>query len=141
MAEATALLAAIENAAGGLEELSVKLSEEGREPALEVLMDWAKAIGHPAKRSKAITKILKSKNMSAWRRAPKMLKPAIAKVGKNPDAIERVFDQVAALPGAFPAELAEQARVNADDAEALKAVIEDVDSLPALWLASEYFGW
>ncbi len=75
------------------------------------------------------------------RKAPGMLKPHVAKVGKDAAAIEGPLAKVAALPGKFPADLVEQARVNARDASSFRAVIDERGQLPALWLASEHFGW
>jgi Tfp pilus assembly protein PilF len=141
VAEASAYLAAVEGAAGGADALAAKLAEQGREPALEVLLEWAEALGKPVKKSKAVSAALKSPNVAAWKRAPTLLKPVLAKVGKDAAAVEDALTKVAALPGKFPAEFAEQARVNAGDAAALEAVIEEAAELPALWLASEHFGW
>jgi len=141
VAEATAYLTAIEGAAGGVDALAEKLAGEGREPALEALCDWAEALGLPIKKSKALSASLKCANVAAWKRAPGMLKPLLPKVGKDPKAIEDALAKVAALPGAFPAELAEQARANATDAAAFKSVIDEAGEIPALWLASEHFGW
>jgi tetratricopeptide (TPR) repeat protein len=141
VAEAGAYLAAVEGAAGGIEALAEKLAAEGREPALEVLLDWAEALGKPVKKSKAVSAVLKSPNIAAWKKAPGMLKPLLPKVGKDAAAVEGALEKVAALPGKFPAEFAEQARVNASDASAFKAVIDEAAEFPALWLASEHFGW
>jgi hypothetical protein len=141
VAEATSYLSAIEGAAGGVDSLIERLAGAGREPALEVLCEWAEALGKPVKKSKALSAALKNQNVAAWKRAPGMLKPVLAKVGKDANAVEKVIASVAALPGAFPAELAEQARANASDASAFKAVIEEAAEIPAHWLASEHFGW
>ncbi len=139
--EAAACLAAIEAAVSGFDELAAKLAEDGREPALEVLADWAQELGKPVKKSKAASAALKSANIAAWKRAPALLKPVLSKVGKDAAAVEAALAKLAALPGAFPAEFAEEARRSADDAAALKALLEGVSALPAQWLASEHFGW
>lgn len=139
--EAAACRAAIEAAANGFEELAAKLSADGREPALEVLADWAQDLGTPVKKSKAVSAALKSPNIAAWKRAPALLKPVLPKVGKDAAAVEAALAKLAALPGAFPAEFAEEARRSADDAAALKTLFEDVGASPARWLASEHFGW
>lgn len=141
VAEAAACASALEAAAGGFEALAAKLAEQGREPALEVLLDWAEELGKPVKKSKAVSAALKSPNVAAWKRAPGLLKPVLAKVGKDAKAVEEALVKVAALPGTFPAEFAEQARAAAGDAAALKDLLADVSALPARWLASEHFGW
>jgi tetratricopeptide (TPR) repeat protein len=141
VAEAAAFLAAVEGAAGGLEALAGKLAAEGREPALEVLLDWAEALDLSVKKSKAVAAALKGPNLAAWKRAPGLAKPALAKAGKDAAAVEALLAKVAALPGAFPAELAEEARASAGDAAALKATLDAAASLPARWLAREHFGW
>jgi len=141
VAEALAIVSAVEGAAGDLEALGERLSAEGREPALEVVIDWAQALGKPAKRTKAVSALLKGPVVSAWKRAPSLLKPVTGKAGKDAAAVESALEKVRALPGAFPAEFADAAGANSDDAAALKAVIDDCQALPARWLASEHFGW
>ena len=141
VAEAAAALAAVEAAAGGFEALAAKLGESGREPALEALLEWAEALGKPVKKSKAAAAVLKGPNIAAWKRAPGMLKPVLAKAGKDPAAVEDVLGTIAALPGAFPAEFAEEARAVAGDGAALKALLDQSAQLPARWLASEHFRW
>jgi hypothetical protein len=141
VAEASAYLAAIEGALGGADALAADLAAKGREPALEVLLEWAEALGKPLKKSKAVSAALKSPNLAAWKRTPGLLKPVLPKVGKDDAAVSAVLDKVAALPGAFPAELAERGRACATDAGALKSLLDEIAALPARWLASEHFGW
>jgi hypothetical protein len=138
--EAAAVRAAIEAAAAGFEDLAKKLGAEGREPALEVLSDWADELGKPAKKSKDASAVLKGPNLAAWKRAPGLVKPVLAKVGKNAAAVGAAIDKVAALTGAFPAEFAAEARAARDDAE-LKSLLEELAQRPARWLANEHFGW
>jgi Tfp pilus assembly protein PilF len=141
VAEAIALLAAVEGAAGGIEALATKLTAEGREPALAVLLDWTEALGQPAKKTKSVTAAIKSANLAAWKRVPSMLKPLLPKAGKDAAAIEDAFAKVAALPGKFPSEFVEEARPIASDAAALKALVDAANALPARWLAKQHFGW
>ncbi len=141
VSEAAACVAALEAAAGGLDELCTRLAEQGREPALEVLIDWAEELGKPVKKSKAVTAALKGPNVAAWKRAPALLKPVLPKVGKDAAAVAAALDKLSELPGSFPSELAEEARAVADDAAGLKALLDQAGALPARWLASEHFGW
>lgn len=141
VAEASALVATIEGAAAGLDALGEKLKAEAREPALEVLIDWAEALGKPPKRSKAVVALLKNPTVAAWKKAPGMLKPVLAKAGKDAAAVEAVLAKVAELPGAFPAEFAAAAREAAGDAAAFKALVDGAAAFPGRWLASEHFGW
>jgi hypothetical protein len=141
VAEAGAFLAAIEGAAGGLDALGEKLAVGAREPALEVLIDWAEALGKAPKKSKGVLAVLKNPNVAAWKKVPGMLKPVLAKVGKDAAAVEAVLAKVAALPGAFPAEFAAAAREAANDPAAFKALVDGAASFPGRWLASAHFGW
>jgi Tfp pilus assembly protein PilF len=141
VAEALGIVAALEGALGGLDELGKELAAAGREPALEVLLEWSVALGKPAKKSKGLTALLKNPSLAAWKRAPGMLKPALTKAAKDPAALEAALGKVAELPGAFPAELAAAARAEIADLAAVKALVDESPALPARWLASEHFGW
>lgn len=141
VAEAFACKAALEGAANGLEDVAARFAEQGREPALEVLIAWAESLGLAPKKSKAVSAVLKGPNLAAWKRAPAMLKPVLPKAGKDAAAVEAALARILALPGAFPGELVEEARSRADDPEGLKAVMDEAGSLPARWLAREHFGW
>jgi tetratricopeptide (TPR) repeat protein len=143
VAEAVAIVAALEGAAGGLEALGAQLAEDGREPALEVLVDWCKALKLSVPKSKPLNAVLKSPSIAAWKRVPTLLKPAIPKVGKDESAVKLALEKVAALPGSFPAEVLEEARAlaAAGDKEAFAALVESCAERPARWLAADHFGW
>lgn len=141
VAEASAIAASIEEAAAGLDAVGQRFTEAGREPALEVLIAWATALGKAPKKSKDVTALLKSPKVAAWKKVGGMLKPVVAKAGKDATAVEAVLAKVAELPGAFPAELAEEARAAAEDAAAFKSLVDGLADFPGRWLASEHFGW
>ena len=141
MAEASAYVSAIEGAAAGLDALGEKFAKEGREPAVEVLIEWATALGKAPKKSKATVALLKNPTVAGWKRVPSLLKPVAAKVGKDAKVVEAALGKVAELPGAFPAEFAAAARDAAGDPAAFKALVDDAAAFPGRWLASAHFGW
>jgi hypothetical protein len=141
VAEALAVRAEVEGAAGGLDALAAKWAADGREPALEALLEWAGDLGRAPKRSKDVSAALKSAAALDWKKAASLLKPVLPKVGKDAAAVNAALDKVAALRGAFPAELAELGRALVDDPAGMKRLLDESAALPARWLAAGHFGW
>ncbi|MEQ1893645.1 MAG: hypothetical protein ABL998_13960 [Planctomycetota bacterium] len=141
LAEAQAALRAIEAALADAEGFAARLVEAGREPALEVLSDWAERLGKPLKKSKPILAALKNPSVSAWERVLTTLKPIPAKLAKDPAALGVACDKLVAMPGAFPAEAAARARELGADPAALTALVAELPQWPTRWLAQELFHW
>ncbi len=143
VAEAAGALAALEEALVSPESTAAALAEQGREPALEVLLQWAEQAGTPVKETKVLKNTLKGENLATWKRVPGILRPVLGRLnaGREAGNLQEPFTKIEALPGAFPAEILEELRVAASDPAALKKAIEEAATLPARWLASEYFHW
>jgi Tfp pilus assembly protein PilF len=143
VAEAAGVLAALESALGSIESTAATLADQGREPALDVLLRWGEAAGTKFKPTKAVSGVQKSAGYTAWKRVPTIVKSVLARVqaGKPADELESVLAKLSQLPGRFPAELVEGLRAAGDDPAALEALLSSAATLPARWLASEYFRW
>jgi len=143
VAEAQAIVATLEGALEDADALAQELAAAKREPALEVLHAWAEALGHPVPSTKVQKAALKADTLTSWKRSQALLKPVLVKLqaGKDPGALDDVLAKVAALPGAFPAELVERVRAAGTDPAALRQALEEGQELPALWLTREHFHW
>jgi tetratricopeptide (TPR) repeat protein len=139
--EALAALRALQGAITDGEGLAARLVESGREPALEVLIDWSESLGTPLKKTKSIQAVLKNANASAWGRLPAILKPVPAKLAKDPTIYTSACEKLAELPGTFAAEAAARAKELGPDSAALTGLLEELPLWPARWLAQEIFHW
>jgi len=139
LAEAQAVLRKLTALAASPDEFVARLQSEGREPALEVLVDWCERVGVPLKKTRNVAAALKSPGANSLERTLAILKPALAKRAKDPAAFASALDKLAALPGAFPAEATAKARELTEDPAGLAGLLEELPRWPARWLAGELF--
>ncbi len=141
--DAQRALDALESALAGLDQTGQALAEEGRGPALDVLLGWADAAGLAIdRRSRASAqKEAKGATSKAWERALKQLEGRGAKVLKDPSLLPELIEGVSSLEGAFPAELAVRLAATGSDAAAIESVLKEAPLAPRLWLARTWFNW
>jgi hypothetical protein len=143
--EAQLKLEALATALSDVSASAEAFAQEGREPALRVLLDWAPHMDVEV--DAATTKALKSHNgskpMKEWDRALKQLESGRKKVEKDPAEAVGLAVRLDKLAGAFPGEVAEQLRSAAPsgDVDALLAIIDSAPDAPKVWLAQRHFGW
>ncbi len=116
---------------------------EERDPALLVLLDWAKALEiKVVAKGRELKKARGSRLAKAWPKVLNALGPAKALAAKGaPIAIkESARKALEALPGRFPSDLFSEITAAEGDDDALGALIEAAEQRPAVWLANEYFG-
>jgi len=131
----------------GLEAITLTLSREECEPALETLMAWGTLLKRKADAVtiKSLKTYLKSPHVIAWSRSmdqvgriQKALKP-----GTEADSIRLLLDRINSLKGQFPETLRKELAEAMDAGETQKAVeiLNRAQLIPARWLAREYFNW
>ncbi len=136
-------LDALESAINDLEETTKALADEGRGPALKVLLAWADGVGMAVERRAraAAQKEAAGATSKAWDRALKQLEGRGPKAQKDPAVLAELIESINGLEGAFPAELAVRLAAVASDPAAMQALLEEAPSAPRLWLARTWFNW
>jgi tetratricopeptide (TPR) repeat protein len=143
--EARLRLSDLEGAIDAIGATADELAERGAEPAIDLLLDWAKLIGESvnSRNTPELREHLKGNRHKEWQRALGMLGPMRKRIEaeKEIGSIERTLERMDTLKGTLPAILAEMLREAEGDEEALRRVVEEAKRIPARWLAREYFGW
>lgn len=141
--EAQARLAAVQNALKEFARTVQALAEEGRQPSLGVLLEWATALEMQIERTgrTAAAREGKAPGGVEWERALAQVKSRREKVLRDPVLLGELIAKLRAFAGTFPSELAAELEACAGDPEALARALESAPALPRRWLAREYFGW
>ena len=141
--EAQARLETLENHLSDIDGTVLLLQEQGAEPAIEILMEWSKTLGHNVELSKASEGIAAGGPAKSWRRAKSMLKPLLRKIEKGtaPGSPASAVKKLRSLPGLFPALLADALEAAEDDPAALTELVLEAGSLPRTWLANDFLKW
>jgi len=119
--------------------------DQERDPALDVLLDWAEAMQvEPDRAALAGLKPFKaSKPAKDWSRALKQIASWRKKIEKDPAEAVVLADKLGELEGAFPAAVSADLRAAAPagDVEALLDIVDAAPEAPRRWLARDFFGW
>lgn len=119
------------------------ISEEGREPALAYLKEWAAIAEVELDRADtaALSRALKGKPSKAWTRALKQVDGRRKKIEADVGAAAELAESLRGLDSAFATDLADALDAAAGDAEAVARVLDGAPELPKRWLASAWFNW
>jgi len=141
--QAQARLATLEDRLADVDATVLLLQEAGGEPAIDVLLEWAKVLGHDPTLDKASRKIQNGAAAGAWKRAQGMLKPLRRKIekGRSPGSTARTVEKLRTLPGSLPRRLADLLEAADGDDEEIARVFADAGNLPGRWLARDFLGW
>jgi len=143
--EAHAALGALRNALETIEKTADELAARGAAETLESLIRWADAIEEPVDGPtlKTLSGHLKGDGAKNWRRALGMLSPLrkALEAEKNLPSVDRVLERLATIDGELPSILHARLAATNGDRAAVAKLVEIAPSIPARWLAKEYFGW
>lgn len=141
--EAQRSLDAFERALSDVERTVAAIEEEGREPALAVLAEWAEIAGTEIDRAGAarLLKASRAGSVKGWERALKQVEGRGARALDDPEQLAGLVESLAKLEGAFPAELAQELANASGDPEAVRALLDGAPTRPARWLARSWFLW
>ena len=145
--EARLRLDRIENTVKALESMALTLSRTQCEPALDTLMTWSQVLGEKidSATSRSMRTKLKGRVGMDWRktldhvnRLKKSLKP-----GNERDALASLLGRLDPLEGTFPETFKKKLSeaLDADDVDGALALLDRAETLPARWLAREFFRW
>ena len=140
--EAAARLDALESAFANLPEVAADFAAQGRDPALGTLLDWMEMAGQvvPGRERRNLTRFRRSDAAMGWKAALALARRhgAAADRGRPVEREARLVE-LAALPGAFTAELTAMLRGTPD--AGWGAVADGAEQWPALWLVHAWFAW
>jgi hypothetical protein len=142
-------LGAVESAAAGLNTSAQSFARQGADPALSILVEWGRVLGHEMtpKLARDLKPDLESKLNKEWAAADKAcLRWKNVSARKDVDtkaAASELLATLAGLEGLFPRELAAdlQAALDASDDARFATLVAEHEQRPRLWLARVYFGW
>ena len=141
--EAQSRLAAVKGALESIEATIDGLKRDGCEPAISILSEWGNLLDHDFdKREKRLIKLLpKSDGFKAWEDMLGFLKQhkrRVKKTGES-EALASLREGLSSRAGRLPAMLLENLEGVAP--ENVAELLDEVEELPTLWLAREYFRW
>ncbi len=145
--EAVGKLDRLDSAICSLEMMARTLEREECEPALDVLISWAKMMGNAPddKTMRSLRNTLRCKNTTEWAKALSSVRKAHKEMepGTEPEVISELLDDLDPLSGKLTKLLKDKVIFAAEsgDREWVIDVFEEAEDLPAHWLAREYFKW
>jgi len=141
--EAQRRLEALEGALSDLERSAAALASEGRQPALEVLLEWADLAGIEVERkARAVAlRAAKSGEAEAWQRTLAQVQSRRERIARDPGVVAELVASLGALSGPFPAELAQRLAGAGGAGAEIEAILASAEGMPRRWLARNYFNW
>ncbi|MHC4892057.1 MAG: hypothetical protein ACYTFV_01595 [Planctomycetota bacterium] len=144
IADAQAVLGAVRAASSSLEAVADAVARDEADPALDVLIDWARDLGVEitGRDRKDLAPVRESRVAKHWGRTQDEFASWLKRNQRDPDAANPadLVAELRGLLGRFPRELAD--RIEADPTYAtVEQLAAELPSIPAQWLAREYFRW
>jgi hypothetical protein len=144
-ARAQSCFAALSTAVEGIQATAASLAREEAAPALEVLLDWAPALGQQVDRKllKDLDAVRKDDAAKDWAKVAGDIERWQKKKQAPAERAAFLLERLAGYQGRFARELRLDldAAAAAGDWERFDALVAEAPERPLRWLVREYFGW